>query len=199
MDLFKLEEREIVKAKVKPGEVTIDLLETLYNEPDDRILKIESSRKYKMDPHEDLVNLMDELKGHLAVLSGYSTELTIDSDAKKNFVVTGYSIGGEAAKRGVVLIGYRKVMKSRQVQLNTPFLRFTSDQETYKYITQLDELIDSLNHEMLAYLDGKFSPNPQLEMELTEEKGAEVVDVPFEEISVTDEPAYPPLEKVAGE
>lgn len=104
--------------------------------------------------HDDLVTAMDALKPHLAVLCDFIEPKQIaDYDADK-FKVNGYSIGGNDGEEGITIMGMRKTKSGMWYSINTPFMRFGSDDTKNRYQLMEDLLnkVAGIETEVEEYL-----------------------------------------------
>lgn len=109
--------------------------------------------------HADLRDRFDKLKVHLINVcempeaSKINSSNIYDSDFKDfaNYIITGYSHGGNDESAGVAITG-QKLLKSGQVlNLNTPFIKF-EDEETYEFAGVLYTDIQGCDYEVEEYL-----------------------------------------------
>lgn len=120
--------------------------------------------------HPDLKKAMAGLGHHLAILTDYITEKRAgDTEELEKFVVTAYSIGGKEDEEGVTITGYRKTRSGKTVTLNTPFLKLDAESDEYYLIKDLNTRIESIEAEVLLYLEGKKAPDAQTSLEFPEE------------------------------
>jgi len=119
--------------------------------------------------HQDMINAMQGLRSHLAVLTGYLTEKNAKRvELLENFHVNGYSIGGKPGKEGIVIKGYRINDYGKAVTLNTPFTRFQEEEEEglYTLIDDLQKKVVRIEEEVVEYITkGKKWEDPQQELD----------------------------------
>ncbi len=112
--------------------------------------------------HADMKNALNALNVHLMLITEQAktkTAQTLDS-----IVVTGFVIGGDDEEnRGVTLIGRRTLKGNRVLNLVSPFIKFSD--EYYAEIIDLSAAVGTAVAETIEYLDGKVTPDAQLEME----------------------------------
>ncbi len=118
-------------------------------------------RKSSQVIHADLKIALSALKAHLIIICEQPEAGQVDDIynaagyAFDNYEVTGYTIGGSDENEGVTIIG-KKLLKTGQVlNLIAPFTKY-EDEDGYKYGNALSQEIMGCDHEVLAYLDGKW-------------------------------------------
>lgn len=122
--------------------------------------------------HKDLIEATQALRVHLAVITEYIPEKNaFKNEDIDNFVVTGYSIGGNEESPGIIITGYRLTKKGKTVTLNTPFTRFEEDDNTrYTHMDDLMRKITVIEKEIIRYLkEGKKAEDPQGSLDFPEE------------------------------
>lgn len=126
------------------------------------------------EPHRELTDWFVKLKLHLAYLcemipvGKYNAEYDnwmVDETISK-LEVTGFSIGGHDEYLGVTLIGKRRLNNNRVLNLVAPFTRYEDENAQYIYGFELEQLINSACQEVESYMEGKFAPEKQTELEL---------------------------------
>ena len=91
---------------------------------------------------------------------------SFDPKLTEDLHVSSYAIGGPDDDRGIVISGHRILPNSKALIMNTPFTRFEdSDNNGYKYIDELKDILDEIEAEIIQYLDGKHAPEAQTAME----------------------------------
>lgn len=105
-------------------------------------------------PHQDLVNAMQKLAMHLALLCDYTNiRNSRNEETLKKFVVTGYSVFGKN-DNGVIITGY-KLTERGIVPLNTPKIWFNPDGENpYYFLDGLKAELEVIVEETFAFLNG---------------------------------------------
>jgi hypothetical protein len=146
---------EIVKASVKN-----DRCEVTYKESfSEANYSNEVSKKCSQIVHADLKKAMDRLKLHLVMvceqpeagLIDIETIHQVELDEFNNYVVTGYSIGGNDESAGVTIIGQKLLKSGSVLNLITPFIKF-EDSDAYLFAGELYSDISSCNYEVEEYL-----------------------------------------------
>jgi len=133
--------------------------------------------------HDDLVQAVQGLSPHLAVLTGYVNQKDIrKADLLSPFTVNGYSIGGKEGEEGFMILGSRS-SEYGSVTLNSPFQRFeASEGKEYILIGDLQSKIAKIVEEVMAYLKGeKKAVNPQGSFDFPDEKVTHLQILPPEE------------------
>lgn len=131
--------------------------------------------------HDDFRNAVDELAPHYALLTGYASfarGLKIETlkTATSNFHVSGYSIGGKDEDEGIVITGHIIVnFSGKAVIVNSPFTRFNEGEETrYKFMDQLIECVQQIINEAREYINGKFKPEAQQQIQFPALEGGTI-------------------------
>lgn len=148
----------------------------------------EITEKNDTPVHEDLVKTFQQLHKHLPIMCDYVKatkikpemfgEAEYTHDWVLDFEVTGFTIGGSDENEGVVLIGNKSLKSGKQVNLITPFIKF-SDSEEYKYCHELSSDIYACVYEVKEYLfNKKRAPKAQLSLELEFEGEQEEGEAP---------------------
>lgn len=146
---------EIVKASVKN-----DRCEVTYKESfSEANYSNEVSKKCSQIVHADLKKALDRLKLHLVMvceqpeagLIDIETIHQVELDEFNNYVVTGYSIGGNDESAGVTIIGQKLLKSGSVLNLITPFIKF-EDSDAYLFAGELYSDISSCNYEVEEYL-----------------------------------------------
>lgn len=172
--------RKIKKAKLTKTDtldVTFEEYITIIEEKEGKEEITELSRNVTVEGknivHDDMKNAMRLLSTHLAFLcdqiEAYDKgfyELDDDPDALARYKVTSYTLGGSGDHEGVTLSGSRKGRAGALINLNSPFTKFVGGEhdEPYDYAFELSSLIAHCNEEANKYIDGKISPNVQLDI-----------------------------------
>ena len=172
---------EILKASVKNDRLEV----TFKEEFTEANYSNEVSKKCSQIVHADLKAAFERLKMHMVViceqpeagLVDFETIHQFDIDQLDNYIVTGYTIGGNDESAGVTIIG-QKLLKSGQVlNLIVPFTKF-EDTENYAFAGELYADVQACNWEVTEYLFGEKWGIKQLEFDF---------DAPADvEITVTD-------------
>jgi hypothetical protein len=146
---------EIVKASVKN-----DRCEVTYKESfTEANYSNEVSKKCSQIVHVDMKKALDRLRLHLvmvceqpeAVLVDFESIHQIDLEEFNNYVVTGYSIGGNDESAGVTIIGQKLLKSGSVLNLISPFIKF-EDSDAYLFAGELYSDIQSCNYEVEEYL-----------------------------------------------
>lgn len=125
--------------------------------------------KYSTQTHQDLRVALANLRVHYKALSEQITE----KGKTDEFTVTGYTVGGKEGDEWVILTGYRTLSNGQAFNYNTPLTRFqASDEEgegkLYKDIKKLIKALESVDNEVLEYMEGKAAPDPQTSLQFEE-------------------------------
>lgn len=146
---------EIVKASVKN-----DRCEVTYKESfTEANYSNEVSKKCSQIVHVDMKKALDRLRLHLvmvceqpeAVLINIENIHEVDLEEFNNYVVTGYSIGGNDEGAGVTIIGQKLLKSGSVLNLSSPFIKF-EDSDAYPFAGELYSDIQSCNYEVEEYL-----------------------------------------------
>lgn len=166
--------RTIKKAKLNGvGYLELEYIEDVTNEAGEKFT-VECSKKCTWDVHPDFLNILDELKPHLAVLCEQVEHMLSimawDNATEKGhpilskLKVTGFVIGGADEHEGVTLIGRRMLANNRVLNLISPFTKWEDEHNGYEYGYELANIINRLQIESDLYLDGKMRPSAQLSL-----------------------------------
>ena len=168
-----MQERKIVKVKLQ-AEDLVDIIYLEYpavgsdetKEPD----KVTHEGKHKA--HPDLIQAFKNLDIHLATIceQGQYTDYEDKPENLEIFKATQISIGGEGEHEGLVLTGQRKLNHNNVLNINTPFEKLDPDQSDYSYAASMGEAVSGLLMEADEYLNGKYAPSRQYELELVDHK-----------------------------
>ena len=168
---------EILKASVKNDRCEVTFKEN-FTEAN---YSNEVSKKCSQIVHSDLVSAIDKLKVHLvvvceqpeAVLIGFDNINDINLEQLENYIVTGFTIGGNDESAGVTIIG-QKLLKSGQVlNLISPFIKF-QDTEAYPFAGELYVDVQSCEWEVSEYMFSEKWGIKQMEFDFDNPEGAEV-------------------------
>lgn len=182
--------------KIKKASLKDDQLELVYDQiiedpelgPVINTFKLNSGNR----PHEDLKKSFQTLRFHVAMIAeqiqaGADMQISISGKGGKKkditalldglhthpivqaITVTGFSIGGSDESEGVTIVAQRALSTGSVLNLITPFTKWESE---YKYSSDLEPEVSVAIQECLEFINGKYAPNPQLEMNLVE-KGEE--------------------------
>jgi hypothetical protein len=130
-------------------------------------------------PHEDLVNAMQALRPHVALLGGFlkTSQITIPKNKKgdpkrpqlndeqfDNYRASGISVSG----RGIIITGQHTVEQlGKMVVFNTPLINVDTEGEgAYEFIDDLVEVVNKVKLEFALFIGGKQAPDPQLKMDM---------------------------------
>src|SRR5688572_6655917 len=115
---------KILKVKlVKGGE---KLVLSLHEEDN---ITAENAKVCSNPPHQDLIDAINALASHYALLLDYATEKNYkETKELENITVTGYSIGGKEDDQGIMIFGHRLTKRGKAASCNTPFERFDEDE-----------------------------------------------------------------------
>lgn len=159
--------------KIKFKTVKVDgegLLHLVYKEIDGK-----NSSRCEKDPeqpaHEDLINAMDKLKPHFALLcEQLETPSNINdftSEDLENFKVRGFHHSSNEEIPGVTIVGHKVLKSGKILGLNAPFTRFYEDAGTenaYPFQEHLETILGEIEVEAEEYMKGKYAPDPQLDL-----------------------------------
>lgn len=167
---------EIKKAKLSGG-LFLEATYKVHNRAEKTSKEI--TEKNDSPVHDDLKNAFRGLHKHLPILCDYIKANKIkhekfgaaepDFEWVVDFEVTGFTIGGNDENEGAVLIGNKRLKDNKQVNLVTPFVKF-SDEEFYQFGGELASDIETCVYEVKEYLfNGKKAPKQQLTMDFDDE------------------------------
>jgi len=135
-------------------------LEIHYIKMDDKKTKSTVKEENEAPMHPDLMQAFNNLRVHLSILGGHLKAKEIenislpDDEILNPYHVSGFAIGGNDDP-GVVLTGHMILPDGKAVIINTPFYRFTENEETrYMFMDDLIEKLDRIDVELRAYMDG---------------------------------------------
>ncbi|HCY40407.1 MAG TPA: hypothetical protein DHV48_03500 [Prolixibacteraceae bacterium] len=177
---------EILKASVKN-----DRLEVTYRENfTEANYSNEVSKKCSQVVHADLRAALERLKLHLVVVCeqpeagkvNFESIHEFKLDDLDNYIVTGYTIGGNDESAGVTIIG-QKLLKSGQVlNLIAPFTKF-EENDNYDFSGELYADIQACNWEVEEYLFSEKWGIKQTEFDFDAPEDAQDI-----EITISDSP-----------
>lgn len=135
-----------------------------------------SVETHKPTIHKDLKKALDALRIHFAVMVGYispgEVEIAhVDEDQVENFIVKGYSIGGDEGEgtRGIIISGRKILTNGLAHNYNTPFYRFEQAPESrYVFMDDVIAKVAVIESEVSAYLNGKRGEDPQMNLDFEE-------------------------------
>lgn len=160
--------RDIKKIKmITTSEFKIEYDEVLKDENDKPVI-LEISKVMRFEAHEDLLNALNKMTIHLSALCEFH-EYHIANEAPillEKFETTGISWGGNGEYCGVTIVGKKQLKENRVLNLVSPFCMFQNENSFYDCDFLLEKDASLLQIEILAYLDGKYAPNKQLELAL---------------------------------
>lgn len=173
---------KIKKASLKDKDgLILDYDQIIENEDGPVINAINIKGGHK--PHQDLLQAFKTLHVHLALIceqvSANNGVVAINPKKDKGttlsslrtnvdaYTVTGFSIGGSDENEGVTLIGSRTLSDDAILNLTSPFKKWESE---YRFKDDLEVDMGIAIQECLNYINGKFAPNPQLELGLDTDK-----------------------------
>lgn len=142
------------KLSVKQGTLDIHFIKT---HPGN--VKVPGNETWKEPWHDDLQKAFEDFAIHLAILADYIPADSVDIDdldpiTTESFHVTSFSLGGDD-NEGIVISGHKISKSGKAVILNTPFSRFTeNEQSRYKYMDDVQEKVDTVLKEIVKFLDG---------------------------------------------
>ena len=169
---WKLVSTEITHATVKekePGsfEVNVTNSDTWHDTEDDVFVTNDNKRTFRFIPHDDLFEALNALKPFLAHISGYSKSLLLGQPGHADldrFSIRGFTVSGEGAHEGVVLIGQVEVVCSKKMNLSTPILKWDIETNAYDHADELKEAVHGFRDEMVEYINGKRKKAAQLSL-----------------------------------
>ena len=158
---------KITKAKLTKEQTVekIGFIET----NDDESKKTVENAKGDWIAHQDLVEAFNRLTPHLILLCEQPEASSIDVDNIESistvpgYTVSSFTIAGEEEDEGFTISGTRLLNSGKVLPLNTPFQKW-DDAAPYEYISEVGEVISSLQYHVEQYLEGKRAPKRQLEM-----------------------------------
>lgn len=151
--------------------------------------------------HKDLLKAVEKLVPHFILLCELpeATALKLDLRTKNmddiiasefpKIQVTGFAVGGDDDGEGLTIIGCRLLDSGKQLNVNSPFIQYSS--EDYEYIGDLSLTMQEIESEINEFLNGKIS-NKQLDM--FDDTNANADD-PFAEVEISVTPTEKPKKK----
>lgn len=160
------------ETKIKKASLKEDVLEIEYEQIIDDPEQGPVINTFKLNggnkPHQDLKDSLKNLRFHAAMICEQVPAKTKHEDgALEHYSVTGFSIGGSDENEGVTIIAQRKLASGQVLNLIAPFTKWESE---YKHTTDLYPDVAIVLQECLNFLNGKYAPNPQLELTLEEKE-----------------------------
>lgn len=147
---------KLTKVKlIKDGEK----VEISYRESGD--LQRTADDVYDNVPHPDLINAVQALKPHLAILCGQIKPSEANKADLDSFKVNGYHIGGKEEDEGIKIVG-GMTGPYGYVPLNTPFLRLESQDSTYSLLADLKEKVAVIDSEAASFMNGEKLAQPSM-------------------------------------
>ncbi len=175
---------KILKVKILKGG---SLLSLSFKE---EALKAHDDKTCKQQVHPDLVNAVNKLIPHFALL----TDCINDDQYQKNegldkYTVVGYSIGGKDDDQCITITGYRLTSRGKTYTFNAPREYFEASEDTrYKYMDELQDVVEEIESEVIKYLtQGKRAPDPQKEIEFPDQGPASEEEELTAQLSATIE------------
>lgn len=164
----------ITKGKLLKG----DKIEVEYSKQSDIKNKpTHVSEECSNPPHADLRKAFSNLAVHAALLGEFIAPVMIrdiedvNPDLVSDYTVTGFTITGKDETEGVIISAQKKLKSGKTLGFNTPTTRFESEGDgAYEFIDDLATCIDFCKSELKEYLNGKYAPDPQLQMALNEDQ-----------------------------
>lgn len=123
-------------------------------------------------PHTDFINSMNKLIPHVILLceiGDYGSVEAIPDKELQKIEVTGITIGGHDEHEGVVVIAKKRLKHNKVVNLITPFTKWEDEHNGYTFERLLQIACFNVLGEAELYLNGKYAPNPQLEIQFETE------------------------------
>ena len=130
----------------------------------------------KNQAHDDLIGKMNNLIPHFAIISdlkeSYVKEKQIhpsntDLESLQNIKVSGYQLKNIEDNKSIIITGQKKI-KNRALCFNTPNMKFEDNSNQYEHAEHLQCVINEIEEEVFAYMNGKFAPPSQQVMALPE-------------------------------
>lgn len=164
------QETKIKKASLKNGTLEMEY-DQIINDPElGPVIKTFKLKGGNL-PHEDLNKALQVLAFHAVMIAEQlppNTKNPQEHELLKGITVTGFSIGGSDEHEGVTLIAQRALKSGQVLNFIAPFTKWESD---YKYVADLEPEMQVVLQECNNYLNGKYAPSPQLELELEPDGG----------------------------
>lgn len=128
-------------------------------------------------PHPDLRKAFKSLNIHAAMIGEFVSPMKVkdiedvDEELAQDFSVTGFTLVGDDLEAGVILSARKTLKTGKTMGFNTPIQHFEDPADNpYPFCDNLLECISKCKSELKQYLEGKFAPNPQLDMFPKDEK-----------------------------
>ena len=189
---------KILKAKVTKDST---LIATYRNDDGDTL-----THEGKNLVTSDLLNAFKDLIPHLAFLcelkeaDGKESLDELPETVFQKLEVSGYTVGGDGDDEGVTLIGKRFLQSKKVLNLNSPFTKFSNENEEYSFAFDLSQAIFACEYEVKEYLFNKKWRMVQQELPFDEEQAKEDIPADFVQDAVTlDSDFKEELEMIADE
>ena len=169
--------KKITKAKFnKAGGVDVDFesIATIIDPNTGKPVELisDDGKKGRYFAHQDLVDAFTMLRSHMAFICDLPEargltlhELEDDDDLLEKIKITGMSLGGDGEHEGVTIIGMKILNSGKVLNLVAPFTKFVDENQPYLYGDELCHITDHVSHEVLAYVEGKYAPSAQQELD----------------------------------
>lgn len=155
----------IKKARYKKGKVTVTYEEQVTR--DDETFTNTVTKESNIEPHEDLPKALHKLSEHLALITEQINDLY---DPGAGRVIAGIrvyqiSLSGYDEHEGAVLCGTKTLRGDRKINLVSPFVKFEDEHEEYQFQAEFASNVDEAVKQFEAYVNGKYAPEKQMELE----------------------------------
>lgn len=153
---MELAKNEIQKAKIKDGQLSVTYEENFTEENYSNTI----DKKCAQTVHVDLREAFDKLKLHLVCICEMPEAEQVKKhgiydfnleDNLNNYIVTGYSKGGNGESAGAVILGQKLLSSGKVLNITTPFIQF-EDEEAYEFSGDLYAHIEGCDYEVSEYL-----------------------------------------------
>jgi len=160
---------EFTKVKLsKHKTVYVEYTETVKR--DDETVTITGDKELSSIAHQDLCDLFNDLRPHLAILAeqseaGQLTKLKKMKPDAIDAIVENYNISSitlEKTGQGVTISGNKKLKTDKVLNLNTPFQKYD---DSYEHSGALKTIVEAILFETEEYFNGKAAPSNQMKMD----------------------------------
>jgi hypothetical protein len=170
--------KKVQKVKIsKTGGVDVEfetiatILDPVNGKPID--LYSDDVKKGKFFAHQDLIDALNMLRSHLTFICDLpeAREITLhdledlNEELLEKIHVTGISLGGDGEHEGVSIIGYKVLGSGKVLNLVAPFTKYFDENDAYLYSDELRHTCHHIANEALLYIDGKYAPSAQTEID----------------------------------
>ena len=118
-------------------------------------------------PHKDLVDAMSQLSVHLVHLCDLQEFQGVEPDQVhlcSNIKISSFTISGDDEHEGIVISGSKK-FGNKQINLNTPFTKFSNEHDPYQWSRELSATVQLIIEELKLFINHGKCGETQLDLE----------------------------------